>query len=251
MPRSAPDRYGGVSDPDDDYDPASKRKSSTKKRGATPTAKHAPRKRVRRDYTSDEDNISDIMELDEKEAPVVPSMGAQLGVESFVPPRTGTSATRLSLRGGGKGRRGGGGKGRAGAPPRATANSGGTQSSHRRATRSTRTSRGASLLVDLESLSKEDAAVKQEIARLGLVLRDVEGDGNCLFRAVSDQLYGDQKRHPELRKLTCDFLESNEQDFEAWVKWGVAQEGESYADYVRRMRKSGKSIACVDCDLRW
>jgi hypothetical protein len=80
------------------------------------------------------------------------------------------------------------------------------------------------------------------MSRLGLSLRDVEGDGNCLFRALSDQLYGEQNRHPEIRKLTCDYLETHKQDMEFWVLYSSCLEGEDYAAYVTRMRKSGESM---------
>lgn len=46
------------------------------------------------------------------------------------------------------------------------------------------------IITSLEDIKLEDAAVKSEISRLGLTLRDVQGDGNCLFRCLSDQLYG-------------------------------------------------------------
>jgi OTU domain-containing protein 5 len=34
----------------------------------------------------------------------------------------------------------------------------------------------------------------------GLVIKEVEPDGNCMFRAISDQLYGTEVFHFELRK---------------------------------------------------
>ncbi|ORY34274.1 hypothetical protein BCR39DRAFT_517372 [Naematelia encephala] len=87
--------------------------------------------------------------------------------------------------------------------------------------------------VSLELISAEDAAVKRELARLGVGLRDVEGDGNCLFRALGDQLWGDQKRHPEVRKLVCDFLERRKEDMLPYF----ASIDESYDQYVARMRQ--------------
>lgn len=65
--------------------------------------------------------------------------------------------------------------------------------SSRRTTRSKarRANSPSSLIItSLEDIKLEDAAVKSEISRLGLTLRDVQGDGNCLFRCLSDQLYG-------------------------------------------------------------
>ena len=42
--------------------------------------------------------------------------------------------------------------------------------------------------------------MKIQLERLGLVLKEVEGDGNCLFRALADQLYGSPDRYKRLRQ---------------------------------------------------
>lgn len=248
MPRAltsrGADKYTGVSDADDDYVPGKKR-AAPKKRMAAASRPRTTSKRVKFDsseYADDYDydtRDKDDFDEDYTHAPIDAAEGdmtsaARSGVHEF-------SSAPLSLRGGGKTRR-------ANDKPRAikARDNQDTKSSGRAnksvGKRSTRSSRTSPILVDLERLAKEDAAVKSEIARLGLMLRDVEGDGNCLFRALSDQMYGDQKRHPELRKLTCDYLEANKADFEMWVKWGVAHDGESYEAYVNRMRKSGKRL---------
>lgn len=93
-----------------------------------------------------------------------------------------------------------------------------------------------SIATDLESIATEDAAVKQEVTRLNLGLRDVQGDGNCLFRALADQLWGSQKRHVEVRKLVCDYLETNKESMEAFVR-PFLYDRETYENYVDRMRQ--------------
>lgn len=82
----------------------------------------------------------------------------------------------------------------------------------------------------------EDSAVKKEIMRLGLVLRDVQGDGNCLFRAMADQLWGVQKRHVEVRKLVCDYLQTHKETMEGFVT-PFMKDGEVYEAYIQRMRQ--------------
>ena len=52
---------------------------------------------------------------------------------------------------------------------------------------------------------------------LGLALREVPGDGNCLFRALSDQLYGEDARHAEIRTDVVDYIRSNREDFEPFL----------------------------------
>lgn len=127
--------------------------------------------------------------------------------------------------------------------------------SSRRTTRSKarRANSPSSLIItSLEDIKSEDAAVKSEISRLGLTLRDVQGDGNCLFRCLSDQLYGtevsfdwsmwsiahnNKKRHAEIRKVVCDYLDSHKETMEGFVV-PFMKEGEKYEGYVQRMRQS-------------
>ena len=37
-------------------------------------------------------------------------------------------------------------------------------------------------------------------------IRDVKGDGNCLFRAIADQYYGTEEKHDELRTLATNYI---------------------------------------------
>ncbi|ODO11638.1 hypothetical protein I350_00422 [Cryptococcus amylolentus CBS 6273] len=93
------------------------------------------------------------------------------------------------------------------------------------------------MTTSLEDIKMEDASVKSEIARLDLLLRDVQGDGNCLFRCLSDQLYGTEKRHAEMRRLVCDYLASHKDTMEGFVV-PFMKTGEGFEGYVTRMRQS-------------
>lgn len=44
-----------------------------------------------------------------------------------------------------------------------------------------------------------DAAFREAMRRNGLSVIDMEPDGNCLFRSISHQLYGDVELHHEVR----------------------------------------------------
>mmetsp|Transcript_683 Transcript_683/g.828 ORF Transcript_683/g.828 Transcript_683/m.828 type:complete len:553 (-) Transcript_683:945-2603(-) len=66
----------------------------------------------------------------------------------------------------------------------------------------------------------------------GLELRRMTGDGNCLFRAVSMQIYGDPEWHGEIRKHVVDYLNSERAYFSQFVLG-------DYDAYVNRMRQNG------------
>ncbi|KAK5133705.1 hypothetical protein LTR08_007459 [Meristemomyces frigidus] len=47
------------------------------------------------------------------------------------------------------------------------------------------------------------------IGALGLYAADIRGDGNCLFNALSDQIYGDQKQHTAIRLRVIDYMKEH------------------------------------------
>lgn len=56
-----------------------------------------------------------------------------------------------------------------------------------------------------------------QLARLGLELRDITGDGNCCFRALSDQMHGTEEHHIEYRKRVCQYMKQSREEFEPFV----------------------------------
>mmetsp|Transcript_21107 Transcript_21107/g.26089 ORF Transcript_21107/g.26089 Transcript_21107/m.26089 type:complete len:661 (-) Transcript_21107:170-2152(-) len=89
---------------------------------------------------------------------------------------------------------------------------------------------------DIDPAGFENAGVSdfmEKLKKKGLEMIEMEGDGNCLFRAVSYQVYGDDKMHTEIRKRCLDFMAKDEAHFSQFVT------GESFRDYIRRKRFDG------------
>ncbi|NWV75132.1 OTUD3 protein, partial [Dasyornis broadbenti] len=57
-----------------------------------------------------------------------------------------------------------------------------------------------------------------QLRALGLKLREVPGDGNCLFRALGDQLEGHSRNHLQHRQETVEYMVRQRQDFEPFVE---------------------------------
>ncbi|XP_056441288.1 uncharacterized protein LOC130378566 isoform X2 [Gadus chalcogrammus] len=74
---------------------------------------------------------------------------------------------------------------------------------------------------------------------LGLKLREIIEDGNCLFRALGDQLEGHSRGHLELRKETIQYMRSHPKDFESFVS------GVSYADHLSELAQWGTFAGAV------
>jgi len=60
--------------------------------------------------------------------------------------------------------------------------------------------------------------IKSQLLALGLTLRQVPGDGNCLFRALGDQLDGHMGNHYRHRKDTTNYMLEHHDDFQPFVE---------------------------------
>ncbi|XP_028853812.1 OTU domain-containing protein 5b [Denticeps clupeoides] len=65
----------------------------------------------------------------------------------------------------------------------------------------------------------------------GFVIKKMKEDGACLFRAVADQVYGDQDMHDVVRKHCMDYLVKNADYFSSYVT-------EDFTTYINRKRKN-------------
>ncbi|SPO44796.1 uncharacterized protein PSANT_02482 [Moesziomyces antarcticus] len=98
-----------------------------------------------------------------------------------------------------------------------------------RITRSSR-AKNSYALDDPEQVERD---LNAQLKRMGLYAANTTGDGNCLFRALSDQLYGYPGRHAELRQETCDHLAERPDKFAGFV------DDKPFEEYVRLMRENG------------
>lgn len=56
-----------------------------------------------------------------------------------------------------------------------------------------------------------------QLRSLGLYAAPTLGDGNCLFRALSDQYFGTPSQHLKLREDICNWLEEHKQRYAPFV----------------------------------
>ena len=59
-------------------------------------------------------------------------------------------------------------------------------------------------------ITRRNAALEAQLAQRGLVTRDVQADGNCLFRAVSFVINSHEGDHESLRAATASHVENSE-----------------------------------------
>ena len=73
-----------------------------------------------------------------------------------------------------------------------------------------------------------------QLSKLGLYLHDILGDGNCLFRALGDQLEGHQENHFKHRCDVVEYMVKHRDTFEPFVEDGVP-----FNRYISWLRKKG------------
>ncbi|RDW69497.1 hypothetical protein BP6252_08517 [Coleophoma cylindrospora] len=77
--------------------------------------------------------------------------------------------------------------------------------------------------------------LQAQLAELGMEIQKTIGDGNCLFRAFSSQLFDTDERHGEIRAAVVQFMRANPADF----KWFAAAAGDLRRAPKRKNRRSG------------
>lgn len=66
-----------------------------------------------------------------------------------------------------------------------------------------------------------------------LVERKIQGDGNCQFRALSDQFYRSLEHHEFVRQQVVTQLKSHPEDYEGYVPM-------EYSEYLKKMSNNGE-----------
>ena len=83
-----------------------------------------------------------------------------------------------------------------------------------------------------EEWQEKDRRFERLMKKKGLIIKRMVDDGSCLFRAVSDQVYGDQEMHPVLRRHCMNYIEQNVEYYSQYIT-------EDFETYIARKRYLG------------
>lgn len=83
--------------------------------------------------------------------------------------------------------------------------------------------------------SEEELRFAANLAAVGLEIKHMEGDGNCMFRSLSDQLKDDASKHFLFREKIMSYIEENRDHFSLFM-----EDDEPFDDYIARMKTSGE-----------
>ena len=84
-------------------------------------------------------------------------------------------------------------------------------------------------------LRKQNIFVESLWKKFSLKRKAQDPDGNCLFRSISDQIYGDPRYHTIVRGYTVDYMQIQRNSFQPFV----AQSMRDFEVYLRLMRCNG------------
>jgi len=88
--------------------------------------------------------------------------------------------------------------------------------------------------ITLSDPAANNALLSTQLRSLGLYAANTVGDGNCLFRALSDQLYGTPNHHLQLRSEICDWIALHKARYEPFV-----EDDRGIEVHLRNMRTRG------------
>ena len=79
----------------------------------------------------------------------------------------------------------------------------------------------------------EEEKLAERLRALGLRIRDVGGEGNCLFLSISDQYFGSSDKHQLVREIIAQYIASHAAHYSQFIV------GMSVEEYVRQVSMDG------------
>ena len=70
------------------------------------------------------------------------------------------------------------------------------------------------------------------MAKFGLKIREMSADGNCLFRAIADQLEGNEKLHRNYREASATHIEERKEGFQPFI-----DDDETFEEFINDLRE--------------
>ncbi|KAK1303663.1 hypothetical protein QJS10_CPB11g01464 [Acorus calamus] len=86
---------------------------------------------------------------------------------------------------------------------------------------------------DMDNATLDHERLSERLSTYGLAELQIEGDGNCQFRALADQLFRNPEYHKHVRKKVVKQLKHHKKLYEGYVPM-------DYNTYLKNMKRSGE-----------
>ncbi len=91
---------------------------------------------------------------------------------------------------------------------------------------------------EFETWKRKEESFEKLLNTINLQIHEVDGDGNCLFRAVAHSLYGDEEYHDLVREKTMDYIVKNRDFYESYVSIDF----DCYVEFKRKLATWGDDL---------
>ena len=89
--------------------------------------------------------------------------------------------------------------------------------------------------VELEQTNEMDEKFKEDLKKIGYYIREVKGDGNCLFRSVAEQMEENENKYQEYREKCVEYMIEKKEEFVPFL-----EEDQTLDEYIEKISKDGE-----------
>lgn len=82
----------------------------------------------------------------------------------------------------------------------------------------------------------QERKFREEIKTINMKIKDICGDGNCLYRAVCDQVYGTEDYFQEVKSKCLEYIELEKNFFSQYIEGGL----DEFDNYIALKKTDGK-----------
>lgn len=90
-------------------------------------------------------------------------------------------------------------------------------------------------------IKKEKETIKQELQRLKFKVKNIQADGNCLYRCFSFITYKTENKHMQIRKKIVDFIEKNANKFKIYMIDDESKGKEKIVSFINNLQDKKKN----------
>lgn len=84
----------------------------------------------------------------------------------------------------------------------------------------------------------QERKFREEIKTINMKIKDICGDGNCLYRAVCDQVYGTEDYFQEVKSKCLEYIEIEKNFFSQYIEGGL----DEFDNYIALKKTDGKKL---------
>jgi len=89
-----------------------------------------------------------------------------------------------------------------------------------------------------KSTNNQEFNFKEELKKIQMKIVDIKEDGNCLYRSISHQIYGNEDYYKIIKKFCMEYLDIEKEFFGQFINGGIGK----FSEYLELKRKDGNFL---------